>query len=210
MSEFPKAYLRISPNLDQHPDPAAMVRAICAANRQSERGRFREPAVLERAVGRKSYRTLVERGDIVPANPGPGVYLEGWDQWQEGDHTVAERMKRLRQRQRNGKVTPPPSPDRNGVTTTALENTSTVGSSQASDVDETPPPQVGRRKDGTNARALGTNARANGTAPRQLREAEKRGPIRADAILAGLGVDEHGKYVVRTQPAPKPSARKTA
>lgn len=92
MSEFPRAYLRISPNLDQHPDPLAMLKAICAANRQPERGRFREPIVLERAVGRKSYRMLVQRGDVVPAPAGPGVYLDGWDDWQEGDITVADRM----------------------------------------------------------------------------------------------------------------------
>lgn len=43
------------------------------------------------------------------------------------------------------------------------------------DETNTPPPQVGRRKDGTNPRALGTNPRANGTSPRQVKTAEKRG-----------------------------------
>ena len=45
------------------------------------------------------------------------------------------------------------------------------------DENESPPPQVGRRKDGTNPRALGTNPRANGTSPRQERDREKRSPM---------------------------------
>lgn len=183
MSEFPKAYLRMSPNLDQHPDPLAMLRAMCAANRQPQRGRFREPVVLERAVGRKAYRGMVERGDVVPAEPGLGIYLEGWDHWQEGDLTVAERMRRLRSRKRDGSVTLPASPRRNGVTTTALDVVDD-GASQASGVDDSPPP---RRKHGTNPRALGTNPRAKGTAPRQKREAEKRAgfPQSFEEILHG-------------------------
>jgi hypothetical protein len=187
VSEFPKAYLRMSPNLDMHPDPAAMVRALCAAARQPQRGRFRDPVVLERILGRKAYKLLVQRGDIVPANPGPGIYLDGWDEWQEGDFTVRERMARLRARKRNAKVTPrvtePASPDRNDVTTTASSSSSTLVG-QASDSSVTPPPPAGRRKDGTNPRAVGTNPRANGTSPRQLREAEKRGGFESlDAIL---------------------------
>lgn len=41
-----------------------------------------------------------------------------------------------------------------------------------------PPPSqaMGRRKDGTNPRAIGTNPRANGTSPRQERDREKRSP----------------------------------
>lgn len=189
MSEFPRAYLRMSPNLDQHPNPLAMVQAMCAANRQPERGRFREPVVLERTVGRKAYRMMVERGDIVPAAPGPGVYLDGWDEWQEGDMTVAERMRRHRARKaekkrtRDAKVTPPASPHRNAVTTTALD-IDDVGTSQAIDVDDSPPPQVGRRKNGTNPRAIGTNPRATGTSLRQEREAQKRGGVESlNAIL---------------------------
>lgn len=49
----------------------------------------------------------------------------------------------------------------------------------------TPPPHEGRRKDGTNPRAVGTNPRANGASPRQKREAEKRGglPLNVAEIL---------------------------
>jgi Restriction endonuclease len=272
----------MSPNLDQHPNPLAMVQAMCAANRQPERGRFREPVVLERTVGRKAYRAMVDREDVVPANPGPGVYLDGWDEWQEGDMTVAERMRRHRARKADKKVKtgrertaewrlkgevlardgfvcrycgayeypreflvaehviPHPAgptdidnlvtacipcnvrkgsrtPEEAGmilrpigyrstmdplgdtprvtrvvtrgdasqgvtVTTTALEILD-VGSAQAIGVDNSPPPPVGRRKDGTNPRAVGANPRANGTSPRQERAAEKRGGAESLAAI---------------------------
>jgi hypothetical protein len=175
----------MSPDLDQHPDPLSMVLAMCSAARQPNRGRFREPVVLERVVGKAKYRRMVERGDVIPADPGPGVYLDGWDEWQEGDHTVAERMQRMRARRRNksnGRVTPPPSHDRNVVTTDASTSTKNVLGGVGVG-DDSPPPQVGRRKDGTNPRSLGTNPRANGTSPRQEREAQKRGPSSLHEIL---------------------------
>jgi hypothetical protein len=186
---MPRAYLRMSPDLDQHPDPLAMLRAMCAAARQPNRGRFREAVVLERIVGRKQYRAMVERGDVVPANPGPGVYLDGWDEWQEGDHTVAERMRRMRDRRKrrgNGKVTPPPSHDRNDVTTDAGTTTEEVLHGVGDGVGDSPPPPVGRRKDGTNPRSVGTNPRANGTSPRQVRQAQKRAPTKLHEILSAI------------------------
>lgn len=187
---LPRAYLRMSPDLDQHPDPLAMIKAMCSAARQPARGRFREPKVLERVVGRRQYREMVQRGDVIPADPGPGVYLDGWDEWQEGDWTVAERMRRMRDRRKrrgNGRVTPPASPDRNDVTTDA-GTTKDRGTSLGVGVgDSSPPPaKLGHREDGTNPRALGTNPRANGTSPRQKRAAEKRGgmPDSVASILA--------------------------
>jgi len=50
----------------------------------------------------------------------------------------------------------------------------------------TPPPQVGRRANGTNPRATGTNPRAAGTSPRQEREAQKRGPSALHEILSSI------------------------
>jgi hypothetical protein len=185
---MPRAYLRIDPNIDQHPDPLAMVRAMCAAARQPERGRFREAVVLERAVGRTAYKGMVQRGDVVPLDQG--IYLDGWDEWQEGDHTVGDRMRRMRARRTTKRhttvspVTPPPSPDRTGVTTDAVSLSSTSIGVKASD--DSPPPQVGRRKDGTNPRAVGSNPRANGTSPRQEREAQKRGPSSLHQILTAI------------------------
>jgi hypothetical protein len=176
----------MSPDIDQHPDPLAMLRAMCAAARQPDRGRFREPVVLERAVGKRQYREMVARGDVVPANPGPGVYLDGWDEWQEGDHTVAERMRRMRDRRKrrgNARVTPPPSPARNDVTTDAGTTTEEGLQGVGVGVGVTPPPLVGRRKDGTNPRALSMNPRANGTSPRQERQRQKTGPSSLHDIL---------------------------
>lgn len=46
-----------------------------------------------------------------------------------------------------------------------------------------PPPQEGRRKNGTNPRAQGSNPRASGDSPRQQREAEKRAPVDIGSIL---------------------------
>ena len=49
-----------------------------------------------------------------------------------------------------------------------------------------PPPQVGKRANGTNPRALGANPRANGTSPRQEREGQKRAPTRLHEILTSI------------------------
>lgn len=78
-----------------------MLRLICAAHRQPERGRFRGAVTLIRAVGKRRFQEAVARGDIVRCGDDRW-YLVGWDEWQEGDLTVGERMRRLRERRRNG------------------------------------------------------------------------------------------------------------
>lgn len=178
---MPRAYLRLDPNIDQtHPDLNGFVRLMCAAARQTERGRFRNIAQVQALFGKNRTRDMMIREDIVPL-PDGRVYVEGWDEWQEGDHTVAERMKRMRARRtakRSRTVSPvtvPPSPARSGVTTDAVAKES-VGARGGSD-DDSPPPQAGRRADKTNPRSLGTNLRANGTSPRQIREQRKRGAV---------------------------------
>lgn len=118
--QLPKAYLRADPNLDQHPDPGAMVILMCEANRQPERGRFKALDRARSIIGRKRMQACVDRGDLV-AQPDGRWLLSGWDEWQEGDFTVGERMARLRAKKRNkvtaATVTPPspgPSLNRNG------------------------------------------------------------------------------------------------
>jgi hypothetical protein len=119
---LPKAYLRLDPNIDQtHTDPGAMVRLLCAANRQPHRGRFKSRDLMEAILGKAIVRDAITRRDVVE-QPDGRYYVPGWDEWQEGDWTVGERQKRIRARRNAGNVTEshperdtdtsPPSPDR--------------------------------------------------------------------------------------------------
>lgn len=158
---MPRAYLRLDPNIDQtHPDVEGFVRLMCAAARQPERGRFRDRSVLDRAVGRSRVARAIERGDVVSL-PDGRLYLDGWDEWQEGDHTVAERMKRMRARRSANRhsavspVTAPPSPGRIDVTTDAVAKgvVGIVGGDDGADSPPTPAKR-GLRSNGTNPRAI--------------------------------------------------------
>ena len=95
--QLPKAYLRMSPNLDAHPDPGAMVILMCWANRQIPRGHFKTLDALRGALGAKRLKQCLDRGDLVRRRSGR-YYLDGWDEWQEGDFTVGDRVARLRNR----------------------------------------------------------------------------------------------------------------
>lgn len=118
--QLPRAYLRIDPNLDQHPDADGMLRLICAANRQIPRGRFPGRDVLRRILGSAKRleaflrpRHAGKRADVLLQEDG-SFYLDGWDEWNEGDLTVGDRMRRVREKRaysRNKAVTEP-SPDR--------------------------------------------------------------------------------------------------
>lgn len=115
-----KAYHRTDPLMDErkgHYAPAqfgAFVKVQLLAGRQTRRGRFRSVAALKAMLPSAYARHvefLVEQGDLIPASrhapcdqcpPGPPprgeVYIDGWDEWQEGDLTVGERMRVLRER----------------------------------------------------------------------------------------------------------------
>lgn len=111
--QLPRAYLRISPNLDQHAEPLVMLLLICGANRQSRRGYFSSRAVIDRIVGRRAAERAIGRGDLVPAPDAlNGFYLDGWAEWQEGDITVGERMARLRDPNRRNNGVTRPLPER--------------------------------------------------------------------------------------------------
>jgi hypothetical protein len=199
---MPRAYLRIDPNLDvTQADPGSFIRLLCAAARQPDRGRFRDRALLDRAVGRAKTSRFIAAGDV-SVQPDGRLYVEGWDEWQEGDYTVAERMRRMRHRRatkRNG-GTHAPSHPRNDVTTDAVSTDSlSVVPLGDGDRDDLPPPPTsgGRRSEGTNPRATGdaprdtgTNPRANGESIRQERDAQKRGPTAIGAIFAQLAEKE--------------------
>lgn len=112
--QLPKAYLRIDPNLDStHPAPGDMIALLCAANRQPSRGYFKSEEIARVALGRPLFNRSVARGDL--RKNSVGYHVEGWEEWQEGDVNVGERMRRLRERQRNGGR----NADRNGGVTDA-------------------------------------------------------------------------------------------
>jgi hypothetical protein len=109
-----KAYVRFDPLTDERKayytdgQFRAFMLLIFAGARQNPRGRFRSDAQLRALLGRHARYVpfLVDQGDI-RALGGGEIYIDGWDEWQEGDLTVGDRMARLRNRQRNG-VTPAP------------------------------------------------------------------------------------------------------
>lgn len=106
---MPRAYLRLSPSFyerklldQQYPAPAvaALIGCFCLAETQPQRGRFRDRRVLAVLLGSlgRWIPYLVEHGDLIEQEPFPHIYVDGWDEWQEGDWKVAERMHRLRVR----------------------------------------------------------------------------------------------------------------
>jgi hypothetical protein len=93
-----------------HYSPAqfgSFLKVQLVAGRQRTPGRFRSLAALKGAVPAPYLRFidfLLVEGDLVVADDG-SVYVDGWEEWQEGDLTVSERMARLRNRKRNSVVT---------------------------------------------------------------------------------------------------------
>lgn len=107
-----RAYLRIDPAFFERKAltqgyPAgvfsALVGTLCLAEHQPERGRFRSERLLRALLedyGRH-VPELIRRGDLVRLEDGR-LYVDGWDEWQEGDWKVGERVARIRSRPRNG------------------------------------------------------------------------------------------------------------
>jgi hypothetical protein len=110
--QLPKAYLRLDPNIDQvHPeDLEGFVRLLCVAARQQRRGRFRERATLDAIFGKRLVDRFMARRDIIPEDDH--WYVDGWEEWQEGDWTVSERKARIRSRHDRSDTVPEPYPDR--------------------------------------------------------------------------------------------------
>jgi hypothetical protein len=111
-----RAYLRLDPNLPDrkggYPDGAyrAYIDTLCFAEQQPQRGRFRSRRLLSVLLEKRAkwIPYLISHGDLTETDTGK-LYVDGWDEWQEGDVTVSERMRRLRARRRD--VTPTDTPD---------------------------------------------------------------------------------------------------
>lgn len=185
--EMPRAYLRMDPNIDQVFPVLrnTFIGLMCSAGRQPERGRYRDRRTAELLHSKPFIRQAFERGDLVEL-PDKRVYLVGWDEWQEGDFTVAERMRRMRKRRAEKKrhpVTVEASPDRSDVTTDAVSTVNTlvvgVGGGEAPQ----PPTRGGRRSDATNARAIA----ADMTRRAELEERERKARRNARYIAQQAG-----------------------
>lgn len=119
-----RAYIRVDPNAVErkadYPDGAwrAFFEAMMHAESQPKRGRFKNRKLLAVLLERRArwITYLIEHGDLIEL-PSGALYVEGWDEWQEGDATVSERMRRLRSRRRD--VTPPDTPTVTPRTVTA-------------------------------------------------------------------------------------------
>lgn len=115
-----RAYLRLDPAWFEHkivekqyPHGAATawMAALCLCETQPERGRFRTEKLLRLLLDEPKHGAntnlgkwvpfLVEHGDLI-RQPDGSLYMDGWDEWQEGDLTVKDRMQRLRSRKRDG------------------------------------------------------------------------------------------------------------
>jgi len=108
-----RAYHRVDPLMDErrsHYSPAqlgAYLKVQLVAGRQKQRGRFKSMRALTGALPAPYARLvpfLVAQGDLAVEEDGT-VRVDGWDEWQEGDLTVRDRMARLRNRDRNRSVT---------------------------------------------------------------------------------------------------------
>ncbi len=99
-----RAYLRLDPELNDkkadYPDGAfaAFVDLLCCAEQQPHRGRFKSLSILRAYMGRRARWVpfLLDKCDLTMIDGT--YYVDGWDEWQEGDWKVAERVRRIRSR----------------------------------------------------------------------------------------------------------------
>lgn len=100
-----RAYIRLDPAFDErkesYPDGpyAALIAVLCLAEQQAERGRFRSVDYLKRLLGKRGrHLAYLTAHHDVEELPDGRAYVVGWDEWQEGDWKVGERVSRIRNR----------------------------------------------------------------------------------------------------------------
>lgn len=93
------AYVKVPTDIVMtHADPGEWAELQCYGALQPERGYFANRKVMDNVLGKARARRCVDRGDIELQADGRW-YIADWD-FQEGDRTVAERMKRWRTKRR--------------------------------------------------------------------------------------------------------------
>lgn len=93
------AYVKVPVDIVQtHDDPGEWAELQCIGAVQVERGYFANRRVMDNVLGKARARRCVDRGDV-EAQPDGRWYIVDWD-FQEGDHTVSERMRRWRARRK--------------------------------------------------------------------------------------------------------------
>lgn len=108
-----RAYLRLDPQLADmkaaYPDGAfrAFVEVLCFAEQQPTRGVFRNRKLLAVLLERRArwIGYLIDHGDLF-VMPTGHLVVEGWQEWQEGDWKVHERITRIRNRKRQEATVP--------------------------------------------------------------------------------------------------------
>jgi len=127
-----RSYIRLDPNLpdtkSEYPDGAwrAYVEVLCHSEWQPVRGTFRDERLLRVILGRRArwVAYLLDHRDLVRRADG-SLYVVGWAEWNEGDYTAAERMRRYRARKGvTAGVTAPVTP---GVTEAGSERVTPPG-----------------------------------------------------------------------------------
>jgi hypothetical protein len=94
------AYVKVPTDIVlTHEDAGEWVILQCFGAMQPELGHFANRAVMDTVLGRPRARRCVDRGDV-QALPDGRWAITDWD-FQEGDRTVADRMKRWRQRRKD-------------------------------------------------------------------------------------------------------------
>ena len=201
-----RAYQRFDPRLfekkalEQHyPAGAfvALVGAINLAEAQSQRGRFRSERVL-RALLDKYGRWipfLVTRGDLTVLSDGR-LYVDGWDEWQEGDWRVKERVDRIRHRKRTGPTVPPVTPETDTPATLPSVSTPSDGHRQTV--------AVSAKRDSPSVGTSGSGGESNARDPDDLgsiltwlaRERSVSVPEGAAMVELARLVDQHGPTAV--------------